>query len=351
MDIANATNIYVSCGLMRGIPQRLNPGSPVIFESGSRWTTPLYTCVSGLRATIKTVTFKLNGTAGLRDLHVMEITEKVYNDEASMPLWGFEESGLALDGVSSIWGLLNDTYQNFPNISSFRKPSLYLGGLSDPMWGQSLTSLTNGDFEYMPGSKFGAVVMNTVYSMTPAYTGASSLTMYLKWQNLSTTPDEATRIIDLIWTDMAASAVVGTKGTLGIGNTGNPNELVKMTVQPIRGKIKYHLPFAIPAFILAAILLQLTAAAILSIVLGKSSISALRCRLHQSSTGRLVVASLEPGRDAWNLPSKRWNKEHGRMEIDMNSLHSPSPIHQVNSKVDGNDDSEGPQLATTTVSD
>ncbi|KAF2123035.1 hypothetical protein BDV96DRAFT_681620 [Lophiotrema nucula] len=333
MDNANSTNIYVSCGLMRGVPKRLNAGSSVQFESGSQWTTPLYSCASSLRATIKTVSFELNGTSfeGLSDLYVTRIQDKQYRTKGDMPLWGFEETGLALDGVSSIWGLLNNSYESYPNISSFRKSRLYLGGTSDGLFGSTLRAIANGDFQYMPGSDFGPAIMNTIYTLdsstgnilnaasgiTVDYTGASNMALYLKWQELSTTPEGAARIIDLIWTDLAASAVVGTKGTLGAGNSGNDEEAMKMNIRPIKRKIKYHLPFAIPAFILAAILLILSGATALSVILGKSSFAILRKRLHQASTGRILVASVELVGDVFDVSSTKWNKEYGKIEIDL----------------------------------
>ena len=274
--------------------------------------------------------FFLNGTSGLSDLYVTEVSEKFYNDETSMPLWGFEETGLALDGISPLWGLLNDSYVNYPNISTFRKPSLYLGGSSDDMFAKSLKSILNPDFQYMPGSDFAPAVMNTVYTMSQGiensnrgtvrtidYSGSGNLAVYLRWHKMSTTTDGAARIIDLIWTDLAASAVVGTKGTLGPGNAGKADEVMTMTVQPTVRKIKYHLPFAIPAILLAVVLLLINFAALASFLFGGSNSANLRRRLHQTSTGRIIVASLEPMQDIWGLTSKEWSREYGKMEIDM----------------------------------
>ena len=64
------------------------------------------------------------------------------------------------------------------------------------------------------------------------------MAMYVQWQNLSQTPEGASFIVNLIWTDLAASVIVGTKGILGTGNDGSADDIVHISVQPIVSKIK-----------------------------------------------------------------------------------------------------------------
>lgn len=52
-----ADNTHVNCNLVRDVPKRVDDGPGVIFESGSHWSAPTYTCASAVKATINTVTF------------------------------------------------------------------------------------------------------------------------------------------------------------------------------------------------------------------------------------------------------------------------------------------------------
>lgn len=326
---------------MRGIPRRTNPGSSLLFEDGSTWSVPLYACASAIKATINTVTMHLNNTATLENLNVTSIVPKTYRDTGSMPLWGFEESGLSLDGISPLWGIVDEKYENRPNVSFWRKPSLYLVGASDTL-GQTLGGIANRDFQYVPGTDFAPAAMNTLYTFGTSssiitnsvlglaidYTGAQNMAMYLRWQNLSANAGGAAQILNLIWTDLVASAVVGTKGTLGIGNTGTQGQVVKITVHPIARKIKYHIPFAIPAFVLAFALLGISISTIVSMFLGNASTGTLRKRLHQSSPGRLLVRSLAPIETIWTMSSKEWSREFGYFEVDLSEESQILPVDQ-----------------------
>jgi hypothetical protein len=143
------------------------------------------------------------------------------------------------------------------------------------------------------------------------------MAMYVRWQNLSKTPEAASTIVNLIWTDLAASAVVGTKGVLGPGNPGSPNDAVLIPVQPIVRKIKYHYLFAIPAFILAGMLLFVSFIALLCLIFTRSNLTTMRRHLHQSSTGRILTVFLCPEQCDMRTRSKAWSEEIGIKEIDL----------------------------------
>jgi hypothetical protein len=116
---------------MHGIPQRTDGGDGLTFESGSRWTQKIYSCASTVRATIKTVSFNYNGTDNsLKNLAVTNISDKTYEDEKDLPLWGVENTGNTYneDEISLIWGLVSDAYENHANVSTIRQSSLYLPG-------------------------------------------------------------------------------------------------------------------------------------------------------------------------------------------------------------------------------
>lgn len=108
LEYGNMSNIFVKCGLVYGVPQRQTPGDPIMFnDPRSNWSIPLYSCAAGVKATIKTVSFRFNETDDLSGLEVTEIAPKRYDDSSSKPLWGVENSHLFLRDASPLWGLVS----------------------------------------------------------------------------------------------------------------------------------------------------------------------------------------------------------------------------------------------------
>jgi hypothetical protein len=124
-------------------------------ESRSRWSTPLYSCASALKATVKTVSFNYNGTGEvLTNLVILGIQEKVYAAESDLPLWGVENTGNKYEsgGINLIWGLISPEYETHPNVSTVRQKSLYLPGFNfSPASSQRVIYGDN-----LPGSEFWA---------------------------------------------------------------------------------------------------------------------------------------------------------------------------------------------------
>jgi hypothetical protein len=122
----------VICGLIYGAPQRQDFGNSLIFESGSQWSQPLYTCASALKATIKMISLSYNGTdISLENLAVTDIQDKVYPEGRAPPFWGVENTsffGYEEHSISLIWGLVSGKYANHENVSTVRQNSLYLPG-------------------------------------------------------------------------------------------------------------------------------------------------------------------------------------------------------------------------------
>ena len=294
----------------------------------------MYACASAVKATIKTVSFQLNGTDGLRSLSILNVKDKSYKDKGRMPLWGVEDSGKTVDQITPVWGLISPTYENYPNISTVRQPSLYIPGYAGGPSGISGLG-PYSMYQNLPASDFFRYAMSSVFGTStlgftvPAvegssrpfteYSGYSSVALFQRWQNLSKTTTGAATIVNLIWTDMAAPAVVGTKGVLGHGNAGLPNETVTMTVSKTVRKIKYHYLFAIPAIILAVVLVVITLLALLSSITRRSTLQTMRERLNQSSVGRLYTWSHWPVESPLTIPSKEWSQNLGTRGIDINA--------------------------------
>lgn len=55
-DVAGINNFAAVCGLVFGTPKRTDRNvkvSPDVFEAGSNWTAPIYSCIMTAKATIK----------------------------------------------------------------------------------------------------------------------------------------------------------------------------------------------------------------------------------------------------------------------------------------------------------
>lgn len=312
------------CGLIHGAPQRQNPGHPYVFESGSQWSQPLYTCASTLKATVKTVTFSYNGTdASLESLAITSIQDKEYSDGQALPLWGVENIGNAalLEQMYGIaWGLVSDEYVNHEAVSTVRQNSLYLPSSN------GLAILNTFGLEFFPAADAFVNSMGPPYVVsfngdgardTVDYTGIVDVGMLVRWQNLSRSAELVSSIPNFIWTDVAASAIVGTRGVLGPGNNATENT-VAILVTPIISQVKYHWPYAIPALLAALVLLLITLAAITTFLFGHNSIARLRLHLQRLSPGRIFTTMIYPNEpNGMTTKSKEWAKVAGQTSVDL----------------------------------
>lgn len=145
----------------------------------------------------------------------------------------------------------------------------------------------------------------TGYQGYADYSGKTSGALYAKWQNLSTSADTAAKILDLVWTDVAANAVVGTKGWgLNAATSRQPNNIrirasdgndAQQNSVPItiyERHIRYQMLFAIPAFVtLAAAVAVFLGVSVLA-VMGRTGPGRIRKFLEATSAGRIIGAFL-----------------------------------------------------------
>jgi hypothetical protein len=290
------TNILVNCGVMRGVPRRIDPGPITQFDSASQWSQPLYACATAIKASAKTVSFTYNGTAGLQSLNITGIRSKNYTDVTKMPLWGVENTGNAYTNadLSVLWGLISPQYANHSNVSAIRQPHLYLPGFTT-----TLSSLTSLGAQNLPASDFYSGAVGEVYNIGTLnarrvdYSGQNSMAMWVRWQNLTASAKTASLIPNLVWTDYAAAAVVGSKGVLGRGNTAAMNT-VALKVVPTVSKIQYHWPFAIPALLVALFLILITLGLIVAFLFGGGRVAIVKTNLKRLSPGRILASLLYP---------------------------------------------------------
>ncbi|KAF2741897.1 hypothetical protein M011DRAFT_522494 [Sporormia fimetaria CBS 119925] len=299
----------------------------MLFDPGTEWTIPLYSCASASKASIKTVSFRYNGTQGLQSLDVTNIQPKEYPKEEDKPLWTVENLAVELHDVNPVWGMTTPDHANGPNITTWRGPHLYLPGFVRPDVKSPVAR-----HQYLAGVDFYPINMALTYNMdevdsgflfgTPDYTGRSNLALYRKWQE----------IINLIWTDLSANGVVGTKGHIPSDPLQNLQKRAEdtetapklpITVYTRRGRFKYL--YGIHAFLALALGALILIASLGFIVLGKSSPSRLRRFLDHTSPGRIFTTVFYPNEWPPGAPSKSWTRSVGYKRIDI-STGVPRPV-------------------------
>ncbi|CAG9983189.1 unnamed protein product [Clonostachys byssicola] len=307
-------------------------GPSLIFDDGSSWSSPLYTCASTVKATVKTVKFFHNGrNENIDGLKVESISDKDYATEEDMPLWGVEDTYLTLSELTPIWGLIDTALEGAENISTIRQPWFYLLGASLGVWNPGL--VLTGTRDNLAGGIAPIAAMNAVTGRTTDmsvdaaisdFTAAYSKSLWLKWKTLSSSESTVGNILKLLWTDVAASAMVGTKGVLGHGNA-QTDKAVGVPVFRVVRKVQYRFLFGIPASIITLCLVAITVLMLVAVLSGRSSLRIMDRRLKQTSLGRALIMTLSGETSDILLPSKEWSETYGEIQMDLGNCVDSSP--------------------------
>jgi hypothetical protein len=218
-------------------------------------------------------------------------------------------------------GSLGPDHAQYPNISVVQRESLYLPGFVGEFFDG-----VGGGCDYMPGSTFASGSLYTVYNEFDGdsgedsknktdYSGANNFGLYAKWQTLSRTPLTAAKIINLVWTDIAASTVVGTKSSLG--SRSQSSGPVQIYVRPIVTRIRYRWVFAIPSFIVLALCVCIAIIALVTFLFHRHNFAKLSMHIHQTSVGQIITTFVYPEGSRLDTPRKVWNKNVGKNVLDL----------------------------------
>jgi hypothetical protein len=321
LDFANISNIAVGCGVLYGAPRREDGTASLIFEPGSRWTLPMYSCATSVKASVKEVSFRYNGTDGLKSLATLSIQDQM--NPPNPVTWGVENTQMTLADGSALWGLVSASTQESPELSVVQSPYLYLPGDVS-----SATLPTVGGYQNLPGVDFYTDALSTVFQLDSGplgvadYTGKTNLAMYAKWQNFSRTADGTANVVNLIWTDIAANSVVGTKSWLPspppTGLQKRESQITQVAVVSVTvysRRIQYKWLFAIPAALALAIsgLIGLTTFAL--VVVGHARPSKVKTYLNALSPGRILATFVYPNECDSQAPTDTWVKSVGSKKI------------------------------------
>ena len=294
---------------------------------------------------IKTVHFMFNGSNDLSGVTVTGLSNKVYTNESSKPLWGVENTHMNLSDVNPLWGLVSSPDQGNISLSTTRKESLYLPGYVG--FGEVSTY---GAIRNMPGSQFHLDALSSAYQIGSGtadidYTGKSSLALFQKWQTYTRDAESAKNIPNLVWTDLAANSVLGTRGM----HTQNKDSAIQKRAEPDKDslypvttynqRIRYHLPYAIPAIIVLVFTAVILLFTLLS-CLRHSGLKKMDRFLKKTSQARILTARLygtsSPELDmargihtSSSSSKKTWRETMGRKEITLSAQQEQVVIHDA----------------------
>jgi len=325
LDYSNISNIAVGCGILYGAARREDGSASLIFEPDSRWSMPMFSCATGVKASIKEAAFLYNGTQGLKSLTTLSIAD--VNPETPVT-WGVENNqDNTLGNVFPLWGLVSASTKESSDLSVRQSPYLYLPGLPSES-----TLPTSGGFQNLPGVDFYNGALSTIYDLDlppiglADYTGQTNLAMYAKWQTLSTTSGGAATIMNLVWTDIAANAVLGTRSWLPSppltdlqkrqsSQSSSSSQVAHVLVNVYSKQVRYHWLFAIPAGLALLVTVVISVATIALSALSHAGTHSMRRYLYALSPGRILASFVYPNECDPQAPTKVWARSVGAKKI------------------------------------
>lgn len=333
----------VQCGYVLGAPVQMpyENLSVSTYTGIETYQKNLYVCASSVRASIKTVAFSYNRTGGqFTNLEVLRITDKVYPDEKSKPLWAVEHSYDKSMRFDPLWGIVDDRYENMGYKDGFytlRAEKLWLP--TSPFLTLNFGEAEGNDalagvsgFTRRLGNLYGG--LSSLGG--PDYSGQNDYSMLERFQRLSQNETVAAQIPSLIMTDGLAAGLVGTKTAISSKYVQWPASLdvddadrgiPQASVVEYRRAIRYDLRYAIPAFIVLALLLLALVWAFAILVTSRSILRTLKNLYNQTSTGRLATNLMHLGQRNPTQSSREWVKSDGRIPLSFGYITTPEKDH------------------------
>jgi len=249
---------------------------------------------------------------------------------------------MQLEVVNPVWGVTLPEHSNHPNISTARQEYLYLPGIA-PMdfEGTSVFATPTQSHQNLAGVDFYSRIMAVAYSLgqggglvsswgIPDYSGRTNMAMYNRWQELSRNTTAAAKILNLIWTDISANAVVGTRSQLpseplqNLVKRDGPATIAQVPITVYTRRIRFHFYYGIPAFLVLVLLAIVVVAALGFLAIGRTSLLRMRTYLNSTSAGRILTTLLYTNDCSPNASRAEWIRAVGRKRIDLGGLHPRS---------------------------
>ncbi|KAF9891426.1 hypothetical protein FE257_004282 [Aspergillus nanangensis] len=299
--VTNRGTVAITCGTVFG-PPRKRDGIPAwLFNNRDQLMAPIYTCASTTRAILKRANFTYNGTGQLADLSITRIEDKIYDPDEAKPVWGVEITGLAASEANPIWGFIRPSDQNRTDIISLRNDSLRLPGFQ--------AHIMNGHshLQNLPGVDFHIAAMKMAYDIGLL---------------LSRNAEGAAKILNLVWTDSAANAVIGTNGWhhQRAGEDSSGDKYGGILVRKFNHTIRYRWLYGIAAFLLLFLTFLVTVATLLFFVLGRGTPSSVRWYLNATSMGRVYGQFMCPDAAMVQLLTAEWVRQVGVTKVSVGGV-------------------------------
>jgi hypothetical protein len=317
LDVVNMSTVGIQAGMIMAASYLTDDSNSLVLEPKTNWTQKMIACASATRASIKTVEFTANGTR-LEDVRVLSVSSKIYPDEDSMPLWAIERTNLSITKFSPLWGLIDDEYEDSEALYTRRKEHLWLpaGQVSDSGQAMLIYDSTPAAAHILALS--AAYDIGNSLALGPGladYSAENDFGLYIRWRDLSRSSETAGKIINLIWTDIMANLVVGTKLGPFSSDKALDGSLPDLVIRPYKRRVVYDLHYAIPAIVLLSLWLCVLSGALLLTFVSRASLSALTQLANQLAPGRMATNFLNSELSRSDARTMEWATRAGSLII------------------------------------
>ncbi|KAL4883983.1 hypothetical protein BJY04DRAFT_215865 [Aspergillus karnatakaensis] len=313
-DVVDMSVVGIANGLLMGAPHLADGSDSLVLDQETDWVQNMMACSSAARASVKIIKFLANGTA-LQDIQVLDVADKTYRNEADMPLWAIERTNHTINLYSPLWGIVDDRYEDSDALYTRRKEKLWLPA-GETFYQKRLTYLSDS----MPsGAHLKAlsaaydVTSDSLHEGFMRYTGYNDHGLAVKWRELSRDAKTAGKIINIIWTDIMANMLIGTKpgpysSDTSLGSDAGYNRLV----QTMERRVNYDIKYGIPAFFMLLIWICILTTASFLFLTSRVSFSALKQLSNQLAPGRIAtnLYGVSNGARA-DAPTNEWAAKAG----------------------------------------
>ena len=327
-DFVDINTIHITTGLVLGAGAEVDAnGEPITpapkvqnIAPMTHWSQPLFSCASGIKASVKTVDFRMEGDALVSNLKVENVVPRTYT-ASDIPLWGVEKPGFMIQDFDAYWGLVSSRYASVAGLQTFKSERLYLPATSQSVsiisggWGlPARDSNAGGNLPTQAMAAVWAGSSDGIASGVPDYSGQTQFAMFQKWAKLSSDAISAGKILDLMWTDLMANGAVGAKGLLSSSGSSSATSASQDAVVYDQG-VQYDWVYAIPGFFLLLLYLILLLVALVLLCTRKISIGLMRYMLNHTSAGRAITAERYGHRDENAAPTRYWADTVGSEQV------------------------------------
>lgn len=311
------------CFQFFGMPKRIDGVSDLIQASPSKWKIPIHVCASGIKASVKQVSFQANGTEGLQDLTVLDIQDKKYDAANPPPTWAVEDylsknftAQLYYRTTAPLWGIVDAKKKGTPGYNFTEAPDFFLPPalVSKSQWDDGPWDVLAGTTAPMSALRFLSTTMMTFtgdFNSIPSFGGVTELGQLALFHKIYDQDAGPAKILKLEWTNLMANWVVGTK--TGKKQVEQPSGDDERLASFLQHRIKYDMRFAIPAIILLACWVLIILGSIAAGVVHRHLFTHLKKMLNDTSVGRAALRN-HPDVGHASLArasTKKWAKEVG----------------------------------------